>query len=298
MDKKIITLLIILIFSVGCLSFVSADNNTTGNLTVENSEGNLTDYIIPVYITNNGIEFSDGFTGFCIDTSKDAITANDQFTSQNTKNDEIQNNVKLAIIECYKSGKENDIQNVVSQVLNGNKKYDVVESVLNSSESISDTTVVKINNTTEATFTFELLKPTNDAKSDCLAYTVSLKKVAGDDVLGTANDENDTADNTTENNSTTNNTNASDVKQETTNQTVINTTDNTIINKTDNTIINETNTTIINQNNTKIINKTNETPQNATIQEKIMRATGNPILILMIVVIVIAVVAVAIRRKD
>ena len=142
MDKKIMTLLIILIFAVGCVSFVWADKNTTDNLTVENIEENMTDnnlseYIIPVHITDNGIEFSDGFIGFCIDSSKDVITVNDKFTSQNTRNDEIENNVKLAIIECYKAGKENDIQNVVSQILNGNKNYDIVDSVLNSGESVN-----------------------------------------------------------------------------------------------------------------------------------------------------------------
>lgn len=311
MDKKIIALLIILIFSVGCLSFVSADNNTTDTATVENSEKNvtvteedLTDYITPVHITDKGIEFSDGFVGFCIDSAKGAITANDKFTSQNTGNDEIQNNVKLAIIDCYKSGKENNIQNVVSQAISGNKNY-------NSGESVGDTAVVKINNTTEATFTFELLKPADSSHSDCLAYKVSLKTVAGDDVLGASdNNVNDTVENTTENNATTENTtinnatsdnttenkNASDEKQLPSNQTVIN--NNTIINNTNNTVNIENNTTIINQNNnTKIINKTNELPKNATLQQRIMRTVGNPIFLLVLVIVIIAVVAVVIRRK-
>ena len=306
MDKKIMTLLIILIFAVGCVSFVWADKNTTDNLTVENIEENMTDnnlseYIIPVHITDNGIEFSDGFIGFCIDSSKDVITVNDKFTSQNTRNDEIENNVKLAIIECYKAGKENDIQNVVSQILNGNKNYDIVDSVLNSGESVNDAAVVKINNTTEATFTFELLKPTDDSKSDCLAYTVSLKTVDSNDEVNDAaentTENNSTIENTTENNSTTEDTNISDA-QVTTNQTIVNNTNNTILNNTNNNITNENNTTIINQNNTKIINKTNETPKNATIQETIMRVVGNPITILVIVIAILAVVGVVMKRKQ
>lgn len=328
MDRKIIALMIILIFSVACLSFVSADNSTNNTETVE-IENNVTDikenltdlsnYIIPVQINGNEIEFSDGFTGFCIDPSKDVITVNDKFTSHGTHNEGIQNSVKLAIIECYKTGKENDIQNMVSQVLNGNKNYDSVESVLNPGESLDDTAVVKINNNTEATFTFELLKPVDDSQSDCLAYKVSLQTVANDDVLGAGNDtaenttqENSTADNTTQKNDTVKNTtaenstadndtgkdaNASDAKQVPANNTIIK--NNTIINNENNTTNNVNNTTIIvKQNNTKIINKTNELPKNATVQQKIMRVVGNPITILIIVIAVIAVVGIAMKRRQ
>ena len=315
MDKKIITLLTILIFSVACLSFVSADNGTADNMETAEIENNitnskenstdLTNYITAVHITDKGIEFSDGFTGFCIDSSKNSANVDDKFTAEGTKDEEMQNNVKLAIIECYKAGKENNIQNAVSQAINGAKKYDA-ESVLDSHGILDDTVTVKINNTTEATFTFELLKPVDGGRSDCLAYNVSLKKVAGDDVLAAGNDsvknttaENDTvknADNNTKKNAAGNDdTNASDSKQVTANQTIIE--NNTLINNTNNTNNNVNNTTII-QNNTKVINKTNETPKNATLQQKLMRVVGNPITILVIVIVVIAIVGVAMKRRQ
>ena len=330
MNRKIMPLLIMLIMSVGCLGLAFADNNTTGNVTAETIEDDLTDYIIPVHITDDGIEFSDGFTGFCLDSSKDVISANDKFTSQGTTGEELENHVKLAIIECYRTGHENDIQNVVSQVIAGNKDYDVVKSVYNSTENVDDTAVVNISNDTEATFTFELLKSADDAKSDCLAYKVSMKPIANDNVLGAANDEaNDTLKNQTdnaandtlaisENNDTptekqdingtgnasgaageeNNDTEKSTENNSTSGQTEINETNKTIINKTNTVIVNENNTTIINQKNVKTINKTNETPKNATLQNKIMRVVGNPIFLLVIVIVIVAVVAVAMRRRN
>ena len=336
MNKKIIPLLIVLIVSVCCLSLVSADNNTTDNVTVtEDVQEDLTDDIIAFSITENGIEFSDGFTGFCLDPSKGSISVDDKFTSQATTGGEVENNVKLAIIECYKTGHEDDIKNIVSQVIAGNKEQDIVESVYSSTETVADTATVDIDNSTEATFTFELLKSQDDSKSDCLAYTVSMQTVENDDVLAAGDDEaNDTmetaADNDTEsdNNLTAdeNDTDTTAENQKTTEedpaaagdnndtqqevsddndtgksdgkQTIVNETNKTIINKTNTVIVNETNTTIINKNNTKVINKTNETPQNATVQNQIMRAVGNPIFLLVVVIAIIAVVAVVMRRKN
>lgn len=301
MNKRIIPLLIVLICSLYCLSLVSAQNNTTDNLTSENIE-ELSNYILPIHITGNGIEFSDGFTGFCIDSSKSSITADDKFTCEKTKNSDVENNIKLAIIEAYKVGKENNLGDIVSQVISGNKEYDVVQAALNSSETVDDTAVVNIDNTTEATFTFELLKPTDDGKSDCLAYKVSLKTIENKDVLGASNDS-DSANQTNnsedgQTNDLNNQTNASAGENSTDGETIINETNKTIINKTNTVIINENNTTTINQKNIKTINNTNETQKNATAQNSLMKATGNPIFLLAIVIVIVAVVYVVMRRKN
>lgn len=325
MNKKAMPLLIILLLTISCLSIVSADNNTTDNGTAGEID-DLTNYIIPISITDNGIQFSDGFTGFCLDLSKDSINVDDKFTSSHTNNNDVENNVKLAIIECYKTGHENNIGNMVSQAINGNKKYDEVEALFTSSKISDDTITVNITNTTEATFTFELLKSANDGKSDCLAYKVSMHKVANDNVLAATNDDaNDTLETATENNTPSNDTiaaaegnNASGEKQganedaksnennntqtegtnDSENQTTVNETNKTIVNKTNTVVVNENNTTIINQKNVKVINKTNETPKNATVQDKIMRTVGNPIFLLVLVIVVVAIVAVVMRRKN
>lgn len=317
MNKIIITLLIVLACSLCCLSMVSADDNATDNITLENIE-NMNDYIIPVHITDNGIEFSDGFVGFCIDSAKSSVTVNDNFTSQPAKDSDVENHIKLAIIEAYKAGKEDNLGDIVSQVIAKNKENDIVKAVFDSTQTVDDTAVVEINNTTEATFTFELLNSLDDSKSDCLAYKVSFKTIENSPVLGVANDEvNESADNeSTDNesaklestsedatakvNDTQDNTSAAgndDAKSDD-DQTIINETNKTIINKTNTVIVNENNTTVINKNTTKVINKTNDNPQNATVQQKIMRTVGNPIFLLAIVIVIIAIVGVVMRRKN
>lgn len=316
MHKKTILLLLIVILSAGCLGLVSADNNTTDNVTAEET-ADLTDYIMAISITDNGIKFSDGFTGFCLDSSKDTANVNDEFISSPTDDDEIENNVKSAIIYCYKAGNEGNLGGFVSQVINGNMKYDVEDALFDSSKITDDTIVVNINNTTEATFTFELLKSTYSGKSDCLAYNVSMKSVVNDDVLSSSDDEKvnlTKVENETIIDETNNTTDAKTAEasggdliseeqnktddNQTDSETVINETNKTIINKTNTVIVNETNTTIINKNTTKVINKTNETPQNATVQDTIMKTVGNPIFLLAVVIVIIAVVAVVMRRKN
>ena len=116
MHKKILTLLIVLIFSVSCLAVVAEDNNTTDNMTAEKNV-DLMDYIIPISVSDNGISFSDGFTGFCLDLSKDSITLDDKFSSSPTKDEDVENKLKLAIIGCYKDGDEDHLGGIISQVL-------------------------------------------------------------------------------------------------------------------------------------------------------------------------------------
>lgn len=319
MHKKIMTLLIVLIFSVSCLVVVAADNNTTDNAADEKIE-DLANYIIPISITDNGIEFSDGFTGFCLDLTKNAVNVDDKFTSTHTQNEAVENNVKWAIIEWYKSGKTDNIEDAVSQAINGNKNYDEKDTLFESGKITDDTIVVRIDNTTKATFEFELLKSANDGVSDCLAYKVSQKTVPADDVLSSSDEdivntsevENDTVIDMTANTTDEKTGQASggdlinDTDKKTENnsdkqsydETIVNETNKTIVNKTNTVIVNETNTTIINKNNTKVINKTKETPQNATVQDTIMKTVGNPIFLLVIVIVIIAVVAVVMRRKN
>ncbi|WP_458402907.1 hypothetical protein [Methanobrevibacter sp.] len=269
--------MILLIVSVSCLSLVSADNDTNDTDEIEQIE-DLANYIIPSSIIGDKIEFSDGFAGFCLDSAKKVDSA-DRFTSQGTTGNE--NKVKLAIIECYKEHKENEIGSVISKVLAKDTSDPIAAKVLSSNEQIADHAVVKIDNTTEGTFEFELLKSSADDRPDCIGYKVSQQTVISEDTAA-ENDANDTV--------------------ETANETVNNQTDNTNkttnneTNKTDTVIITKTNTTVIKQNTTKIITK-DDTPQNATIQEIIMKGVGNPIFILIVVFAVIAIIGVAMRRR-
>lgn len=335
MNKKIIVTLIVLLFCVGCLGIVSADNST--NETSQSDESvDLSDYILPISITDEGIEFSDGFTGFCLDSTKESITAEDGFTSEKTGSDEIQNYVKLAIIEAYKQGCEDDLGKIIASFADGSYKNSddkVITAVLESQEKIDDKAVVDLEDSIEGTFEFELLKPADGNKSDCLAYKVSLKEVENDDKLAAVADDNATEELDKNNDTEDALTNSSDDNQDnekataTTNDTgddekaaaskdndaekdngtdenktpekIVNETNKTIVNKTNTLIVNENNTTIVNNTHIKHINNvTNDTPENETIQDKLIKTVGNPISILILVIAIAAIAAVAMRRKD
>jgi len=299
MKNKIIILLVVLLFSVG---LAWAEDNATEDLEIEDS-GN---YILPISISNGVIKFDDGFEGFCLDLSKDSITTSDKFELGALKNSGDENNVKLAIIECYKQGKESDIGKIVKNIISGNSDDEVIKEALSSNEKIGSQHIVNIDNTTEATFTFELLKSTDDSKSDVLAYKVSTKTVEQPEIIGASEDSDDnkktddqtTKEDTTDEKTTEDTTDNKDAanKTEPKNKTTVNEKNETIVNKTNTVIVNENNTTIINNNNVKTINKTNDTPENDTTSQ-LLKAAGNPIFILIIVIVIIAIVAVAMRRK-
>ena len=334
MNKKIMNLFLIIAVLLCSVAIVSAENNTT-NVTNDTEDTiDLSNYITALS-SGKEIQFSDGYTGYLIDTSKNELTDNDGFTSYPTTNIDgnIGNYLKLAVIECYKQNKESEISDVISMILDGsykNRENPIINAVLRSDQTINDHESVEIDNSTEGTFDFELLKPRNQATSDYFAYKVSLKTIENDDVLGVAdgNDTNQTKEienqtnataeadqNKTENNNTTvkneelaNDTNASkanatdnETKENSTekiNETKTIETNKTIVNKTNTLTINENNTTVVNKTTvTHINNTTNDTPQNNTITDNLMKTVGNPISILIIVIVVIAIVAIAMRRK-
>ena len=328
------TLFLIIAVLLCSIAIVSAENNTT-NVTNDTEDTiDLSNYITALS-SGKEIQFSDGYTGYLIDTSKNELTDNDGFTSYPTTNIDgnIGNYLKLAVIECYKQNKESEISDVISMILDGsykNRENPIINAVLRSDQTINDHESVEIDNSTEGTFDFELLKPRNQATSDYFAYKVSLKTIENDDVLGVAdgNDTNQTKEienqtnataeadqNKTENNNTTvkneelaNDTNASkanatdnETKENSTekiNETKTIETNKTLVNKTNTLTINENNTTVVNKTTvTHINNTTNDTPQNNTITDNLMKTVGNPISILIIVIVVIAIVAIAMRRK-
>ncbi len=323
--KRIDALVIILIISICCAGIAFAEeNNSSVEQSIEETEisedGAI--YTLIASISGDEIKFNDGFTGYCIDSSKGAVSSDDKFTPGSFKNDKTENYVKLAIIECYKQERENDIGKVVSKIVNNDldSSDSVIKEVLNSNENVNSGTTVKIDNTTEATFNFELLKPADSEKSDCLAYTVSMKTVENknpstvqkDDTLGVSNSSDndkkvkeDNVEKTTGNASdektkedtskTEDTSKANKTDDKAKNDTIVNETNKTIVNKTNTKITVENNTTIIYKNNVKTVNQT--APANNTTND-LLKTAGNPIFILG-VVIVVALIAVAfMRRKD
>ena len=328
MNRKILTIFIVI--GILCCSggLVWADNNTTEIM----EEIDLSHYITVSSTSGNKVTFSDGFAGFLIDGEKNHASSNDGFTSESTSDINIGNYLKLAIVECYKQGMENNIGSVIDKFVDGSYKSSndkIVTSVLASGDSINDHEVVKISNDTGATFDFEVLKPVNDSTSRYIAYKVSLKTVevednTSDDKLQ-ASEDNQTEDNNTdgtdptENNqkntdedkTTNNNKDTNEEKKDTSeekdnsdkaagddNNTEVHVKNKTIVNKTNTVIVNEKNTTVINKTNVKHINNTTNDTANATApQNNLMKVAGNPITILIIVVAIIAIAVAVYNRK-
>ena len=330
MTRKITALLIVLIFSVCLASIAFAENNSVNesqladdgqNIEIDNANNqaieDTSNYIKITSISGREFKFNDGFTGFCL-SSTGTIETGDTFTSEAFANSQTENYVKLAIIEAYKLGKENNLGEIISKIVNGNMDTgdEVIKAVMDSNEQIGQSKTVNIDNTTEATFTFELLKSTDEDHIECLGYTVSKKPVepviSGDEA---ASDDKQTADNNgtqPAGNSTPGNNdkqadsgnatpekNQTDDKNSKDNKTEPEKTDNKKVVKNDTTIVKNTTTVIENNttivhNNVKEVNNTTA-PKNNTATN--LLKAGYPIIILLIV-IVIAVVAVVIKRRE
>ena len=330
MTRKITALLIVLIFSVCLASIAFAENNSVnesqladdGQNTEINNANNqaiedTSNYIKVTSISGREFKFNDGFTGFCL-SSTGTIETGDTFTSGAFANSQTENYVKLAIIEAYKLGKENNLGEIISKIVNGNMDTgdEVIKAVMDSNEQIGQSKTVNIDNTTEATFTFELLKSTDEDHIECLGYTVSKKPVepvisgdesASDDKQSDDNNGTQPAGNVTPGNNdkqadsgnATPEKNQTDDKNSKDNKTEPEKTDNKKVVKNDTTIVKNTTTVIENNttivhNNVKEVNNTTA-PKNNTATN--LLKAGYPIIILLIV-IVIAVVAVVIKRRE
>ena len=304
MNKKIITILIILLFS---FSIAYATDNTTEDVESEDK----TSYIMPISISSDSIEFSDGFIGFSLDG--DDLTTSDGFSPEQTDDSELQNYIKLAIIECYKQSREDDIGEIVASFCDGSytdSDDELITAVLDSDDEIEDSTVVELYDGSIATFDFELLKSSDD-KSDCIAYKVSIDDSTSDDsVLGASDSEVENASDSDDAQSESDNNNvdesepttSDDASEPATSDDSNNNTpettgedNNTQINETNKTIINKTNTVIVNEKNTTVITKNNV--NNDTPQDAILKTAGNPLFILVVVVAIIAIVVFEKHRR-
>ena len=249
MNKKIFTIILIILISFCFLSIVVADNNTHNdtnttdhnktidkdnvddNKTSDNNntpDKNKTDdksknkYILAKGNGNN-IKFSDGFRGFILNYLKSPASSGDEFKHVSTSKVHNANKLKLAIIECYKLNSTDHIAKIISDfVKTGSSNTEVGDAVESSHEKIKDHEVVKIDNDTEAVFDFEVLKSVSGNESDYFAYKVSFKAIDDSDKIIHQITNTTNATNTTSNlTNTTNITNATNTTSNLTNTTNI-----------------------------------------------------------------------------
>ena len=356
MNKKLIAIFSVILIFLCCLSVVSADNesDTDDTATIEETtvetepaedggtddktEIDLSNYITALSLGSGAIQFSDGFTGYKMDPSKEDVSDDDGFTAEGTASaGGNENYFKLAVIEAYKAGRENDLDSIISSFADGSYQSSsdpVIQAVLASDETIGDNAVVKIDDTTEATFDFEVLTPVDGETSSYFAYSVSLATVENDKLSASpddaendtltapaddendtltepddaendtltapAEDENDTLSEPDENKDTSgDDANATpatpqEEKQTGDSQTAVNQTDKTVVNKENTTIINEKNTTVINKNN---VQPAKQPPKEPPVHQRILKAAGNPITILIIVIVLGGAAAIVLRRR-
>ena len=244
MNKKIVTLILVILISFCFLSIVVADNakhgdydtsdhgkinkdkkidkNKTDDKNKTSDKNKSDDKSKKNYILakgkGNDIKFSDGYRGFRLDYSKPAASPGDEFKSVSASKASNSNKLKHAVVQCYRQDCVNEIGSVMASVIKSGSHSKVSESGSDSQKQ-SDNGVIKINNETEAVFSFEVLKSVSGNESDYFAYTVSFKSVgaAGGDMNETNNLTNttnntDVVNNTYVNQQMDNNTNSTFLK--------------------------------------------------------------------------------------
>ncbi|WP_407377537.1 hypothetical protein [Methanobrevibacter sp.] len=228
MNKKIVTLILVILVSFSFLSIVVADNATNGgdngvddspsvdqdkkdddtpdkddsadknkksDKDKKDNKDKTNDKSKHNYILakghGNDIRFSDGFRGFILDYSKSPASSGDEFKHVSASKAPNANTLKLAVVECYRHDMDGSVASIVTDFIkSGSSPTKVGKAVASSSEIVGDTAVVMIDNNTEAVFQFELLKSVSGNESNYFAYKVSFRTI--DHVIVQVNQTNDT----------------------------------------------------------------------------------------------------------
>lgn len=222
MNKKMLTLILVIVVALCFLSIVvaenathdgssgepdktaddsgSIDNSATDKDTDKNKSSDKDkkdDKSKKNYILakghGNDIKFSDGFRGFILDYSKPPANNGDEFKRASVSNAPNSNTLKLAVVECYRQNMDGSIGSIMADFIKtGTSPTKVGKVVAGSSEIVGDTAAVKINNNTEAVFQFEVLKSVSGNVSNYFAYKVSFRSVDYEHILVPTNQTNET----------------------------------------------------------------------------------------------------------
>lgn len=198
MNKKLVTLIIVVLISFCFLSIVVADNisqthndsivpdksddiqPSDKNVTPEkNQSDNKTkgNYILAKG-SGDDIKFSDGFRGFRLDYSKPAATSGDEFKRASASVASNANTLEEIIVGCYELGLSGHVGEMVAEYIQTGGYDDDIDEILEAShQKVSNHVSVKINDKTRASFNFEVLQSVSGNESDYFAYTVSYSKI-------------------------------------------------------------------------------------------------------------------------
>lgn len=202
MKKRIFTLFIIFLTITSGVNLVSAQNETEEEIRLINSSSedevkSESERICETVKANdNGylnISFEDEYNGYCINKGWKGASVNDTFTVKNTSyainnNDgsEIGNYIKILFVDFHDDVVKNDklAQNVIWSFSNDyyNHKYmnyvEKIVDIANSGRVIADHgETITINNTTKATFDFEVLSSGSYGFQNFFGYKITYSDI-------------------------------------------------------------------------------------------------------------------------
>ena len=191
MKPAIINLFIIILILTSGLNVISAENETSD---IINSENDHESKIVSASEEGNfNISFNDGYNGYCINYGNHEAQKGHNFTVQDTSyaiNQEsgqsVGNELKTFFVDYYDVAMTDKIvtQHVIWHFTNNFSGWRVDPNLINeireksSQKIIPDNGAVrKINNTTEAVFSFEVLDAHEEGHQNFFAYRVLYRNI-------------------------------------------------------------------------------------------------------------------------
>lgn len=227
MRKTILTLFTIFLVATSGLGFVSAENITETEVERESEEKSDKREINPYENNRTGerveakesgnynITFNDGYSGYCINYGDYAADPGDDFIVKNTSNainhyngESIGNYLKVLFVDYHDiavKDKTNTQYLIWAFSDNYNYERDLVEEIKKASidRIIPDQGAVKkINNTTEATFYFEVLDSIESWTQNFFAYRIEYRTITPEIVNNTTDSPNNNSNSSEQNNTT------------------------------------------------------------------------------------------------
>ena len=210
MNEKYITLFILCLTITPCINFVSAENESVESNKLINSEVSEEDVKNEskrigenVTTSDNGylnISFNDSYNGYCINKGWKGASNGDNFTVKNTSaavnnnnGEEIGNYLKILFVDFHDDVTRDEklAQNVIWSFSNNylNHKYtsyvDKIIEIANAGRVIKDHgETININNTTKATFDFEVLSSKGSGYQNFFGYKITYSDIIPEGLLG------------------------------------------------------------------------------------------------------------------
>lgn len=189
--------------STSGLNAVSAENETQTSLTSENeeesklkikSEEDIDDEIVSASEDGHfNIEFDDGYNGYCINYGDHEAKKGQNFTVQDTSyatnentGKSVANYLKIYFVDYYDEAMKNEvvtqhtIWHFTDNFTGWRLNYTMIEEIKNLAltKTVPDQGAVrKINNTTEAVFSFEVLASQEASHQNFFAYNVIFRNI-------------------------------------------------------------------------------------------------------------------------